>query len=144
MEVVVRGRPSRFRFAEWQAANSVPAEDLPELSEEQKAHAKQLRIPEQAYRIALKGGELARRHAIEKLEYVERLIAEAAKRAGVDITDVEWDFVNHQFSFIYSVNGRWGQPSLPPQAVDDYLLDKEGAGERLKEIVDLLLGGLAK
>ena len=144
MEFVVRGYPSRIRFADWQRANSAPREELPQLSEAQRDRARKLRIPEQAYAIALKAGELARARLEGQIDRVGGVIASAAKRRGAEVTAVVWDFFEHQFKFTASENGREVENALPPSIIDDLLLGKEGAGDRLKrEVVDSLLGGWA-
>jgi hypothetical protein len=143
MEFSVRGYPSRSRFADWQRANLMPSEELPELSEAQKDRARKLRISEQAYAIALKAGDLARERLEGQLDRVGRLIASAAKKRGAEVTAVVWDFYEHQFKFTARENGRELENTLPSSIVDDLLLGKEGADDRLKHQVDFLLGGWA-
>src|SRR5579863_392272 len=77
MELVLRGYPSSLRFAEWQQANSLPADKLPHLNEGQKARARDLRISERGYAISLKAAELARQRADAKMDRVARVIAES-------------------------------------------------------------------
>jgi len=144
MDLILRGRPSKSRFTEWQVANSLPQEKLPELSNDQRVRAKLLRVPERAYRVALKAGELAREHAWKKMEHVARIIAEAAQRRGVELSAVVWDFVQYQFNFVVRVNGREYDHTIPTGIIDDVVLEKEGAEQRLKRDVDFLLGGWAE
>jgi hypothetical protein len=141
MEFIVRGYPSRIRFADWQRANSTGPDDLPKLSDEQKLRAKQLRIPDRAYAIGLKAAQFARERLAGELDHVGRLIASAAKKRGAEVTTVVWDFLEHDFKFVTRENGREQPNSLPPEIIDDLLLGKEGADRRLKEEVDYLLGG---
>ncbi len=143
MEFIVRGYPSRKRFVDWQRANSTPREQLPQLSESQRDRARKLRISEQAYAIALKAGELARERLEGQMDRVGGLIASAAKRRGAEVTAVIWDFFEHQFKFTARENGRELENTLPASIVDDLLLGKEGADDRLKRAVDFLLGGWA-
>ncbi len=144
MELIIRGYPSRIRFADWQKANTLPKEELPRLTEIQRERARTLRVPDQAYAIALKAGELARKRLEGEMERVEGLIASAAKRRGAEVTVVIWDFVESQFKFLARQNGREREHTIPGAIVDDLLLGKEGADRRLKEEVDFLLGGWAE
>jgi hypothetical protein len=143
MEFVIRGYPSRTRMAEWQKANSALSEQLPQLSEEQRSRAQKLRIPERAYAVALKAGELARERLEGQLDYVAGLIDSAARKRGAEVTSVVWDFFESQFRFTARENGREVKNTLPASIVDDLLLGKEGADERLLHQVDFLLGGWA-
>ncbi len=146
MELIIRGYPSRIRAADWQKANSLPEKELPRLTEKQRERTRTLRIPEHAYAIALKAGELAKEHASKKVERVARLIVDAVKKRdpAIEVTAVVWDFVEYQFKFLTRVNGRENYDSIPTEIIDDVLLEKEGAEERLKKQVDYLLGGWAE
>ena len=145
IDIVLLGYPSRIRFAEWQAANSLADEKLPKLSEEQKARARALRVPERHYAVALKAAELSGQRAAARMEWVARLIAEAAKRRDPEarVTSVVWNFREHKHEFFTRHDGRQYTHSIPTQIIDDLLLEKEGAGERLKQAVDFELGGWA-
>src|SRR5574340_16263 len=102
MELVLRGYPSLLRFAEWQQANSLPANDLPRLSEEQKMRARDLRISERGYAISLKAAQLARQRADTKMDRIARLIAEAVRLRDpeAEVTAVIWDFWAREFKFL--------------------------------------------
>ena len=146
MDLILRGYPSRIRFAEWQKANSLPPDKLPRLSKPQKARAHRLGISDHEYAIALKAAELARERAVDKMEKVARLIIEAVHKRDpqAEVTALVWDFLRHEFKFLTRVNGREDDDCIPPQVVDDVLLEKEGAEQRLKQKVDFLLGGWAE
>ncbi len=145
IELVLRGYPSRIRFAEWQRANSLPVDALPKLSEEQKTRARKLRIPEDHYAVALKAAELTSERAIGEMERVARLIAAAATKRcpEAEVTSVVWDFREKRFEFLTRIDGREDCDPIPTEIVDDVLLQKEGAEERLKKAVDFELGGWA-
>ena len=145
MDLILRGYPSRTRFAEWQEANSLPPKKLPRLSVDQKTRAQKLGISERAYAIALRAAELTRDRAAEKMEKVARFITETVKTRDpqAEVTALVWDFLGHEFKFLTRVNGREHDDSISPRIVDDVLLEKEGAEQRLKQEVDFLLGGWA-
>ena len=145
VELVFRGYPSRIRFADWERANSLPVGALPKLSKQQRARARKLRIPEDHYAVALKAAELSSEHALGKMERVARIIAAAAKKRlpEAELTSVVWDFRENRFEFLAQINGREDCSPIPTAIVDDVLLEKEGAEERLKKAVDFELGGWA-
>ncbi len=145
IELVLRGYPSRIRFPEWQEANSLPPDKLPKLSEDQIARARKLRVPSHAYAIALKAAELANERASGKIEWVARMIAEAARKRDpeLEVTSVIWDFWEHKFEFFTRRDGHQHVHSIATEIIDDVLLEKEGAGQRLKQAVDFELGGWA-
>jgi hypothetical protein len=141
-ELVLRGYPSRKRFAEWQQANSLPEDQLPKLSEEQRARARQLCIPERAYAVALKAAQLAGDRALEKMKRVANVIARAVKDRDpeAELTSVVWNFYEARFEFL--VRYKIGKDSpkelehfIPTQMIDDILLDKEGAERELMQAV---------
>jgi len=103
-----------------------------------------LHIPDHAYAVAVQAAELARERLEDELDHVGELIASAAKKRGVEVRTVVWDFVRHQFKFVARENGHERENNLPPTIVDDLLLGKEGADRRLKQEVDFLLGGWAE
>jgi len=145
MELVLRGYPSSLRFAEWQQANSLPADKLPHLNEGQKARARDLRISERGYAISLKAAELARQRADAKMDRVARVIAEAVRQRDpeAEVTAVVWDFRAREFKFLRRVNGKEYAESVPTQILDDVILEKEGAEDRLRKELDYRLGGWA-
>ena len=145
-ELLLRGYPSRIRFAEWQAANSLPEDKLPGLSPEQKARARALYISERDYRVALKAAQLASERATSKMEQVARLIAEAVKSRDPKavLTSVVWDFYGHTFEYFTRHDGREYPHSIPTLIIDDVLLEKEGAEQRLKDAVNSELRNLGE
>lgn len=145
IEILLRGYPSRIRFAEWQAANLLPEDKLPKLTAEQQRRASRLHIPERHYAVALKAAELAGEEARRKMERMAQLIATAVRGsdAEAELKSLVWDFYGHQFQFVTRHNGREFAHSIPTAIIDDLLLEKEGAEQRLKNVVRHELGGWA-
>lgn len=143
MDLILRGYPSKIRFAEWQKANSLPPDQLPRLSGEQAERARTLRVPERAFAIALKASELAAEEAVEKMERVGRLIQESAKKRIPDarVKAVVWDFVERRFRFMTQINGSEHENMIPIKIIDDLLMEKPDAEQQLKKTVDFLFGG---
>jgi hypothetical protein len=145
IELLVRGYPSRVRFAEWQAANSLPEAELEGLSKEQRALAQKLHVPEKAYAVALKAAELSHARAAEQMEVIAKLIAEEVKARDSqdELKTVIWDFSSHEFKFVtrevVGKNGKEVTNTLPTEVVDDFLLEKRGSDRRLKDAVKIAL-----
>jgi len=120
-------------------------DELPKLSDEQRARAQKLHISERAYAVAIKAAELASERASEKLEQVARLIAEAVRKRdpGGQLKSVVWDFYTHSFQFVTRHDSTECLHSIPTEIVDDVVLEKEGAARRLKQAADFELGGWA-
>ncbi len=150
VELVLRGYPSRTRFAEWQQANSLREDELPKLSDEQKERARRLHISERAFAVAFKAAELMHERALQKMEHVGNLIARAVRDRDpeAELTSVVWDFYEKKCEFFTRHKvGRDSHKecvhSIATQVVDDLLLEKEGAETRLKEAVERELAFLA-
>ena len=144
VEFVIRGYPSRVRFADWQEANTLPDDQL-KLTPQQKKDARKLRVPERAYAVGIKAAEFAGNHTVQKMEQVAGLVAEAIHRRypGDDLRIIVWDFVEQKFRFVvgHRVDNSEREYALSTEAVDDLLLEKEGAERRLKHEADLVVGG---
>jgi hypothetical protein len=151
IELILRGYPSRKRFAEWQQANSLPESELPALSDDQRERAQRLHISERDLAVAVKAAELAGDRALKKMERVGNIIARAVKDRDpeAELTTVLWDFYEQKFEFC--TRHKIGQDfyrqcvsSIPTQVVDDLVLEKEGAERRLREAVSSELSVLVE
>jgi len=137
-EIIIRGFPPRHRFAEWQQANMMPAEDLPRLTKEQADRARKLRISEKGFAVALKAGELARDQSFEKMERVAKRIHQVLRKHDPDseLATLVWDFGAHRFDYVVKHQNGPGQAlettySIPPEMVDEVVLEHEGAEHKL-------------
>lgn len=141
VELLVRGYPSRMRFAEWQTARSLPESELPKLTQEQQARARRLHITDREFAVGLKAGQLMSERAAEHMERVARLVAEGLKNGGSSarLKTVLWDFYGGKFEFAIEDETGTHPYSLPMETVDDVLLDKDGAEQRMKEQVDFIV-----
>ncbi len=151
IDLLMRGYPSQIRFAEWQKANSLPESELPKLSKEQRARARQLHVSERDYAVAVKAGELAESRALEQMERVARLVGQAVVKRDpeAELTSLVWDFWEHRFEFstrhrIAGDSHKECLHSIPTDVVDGVLQNKEGAERELKEAVDSELRVLAE
>ena len=141
-EIVIRGYPSRMRFAEWQQANLLAEEQLPRLTEKQKERVRRLHISEKEYAVVLKAGELAQAHSLKEMEKVANCIRRVVREQDPEseLTTLFWDFGGHKFEYIiqHSISpGRVKECpyAIPPELVDELVLGREGAEERLAQAV---------
>ena len=117
----------------------LPDGELPQLTAEQKRRATLLRVPEKAYAVALKAGELARDHAFEGLERVANAIAISVKKQDpkAELKAVVWDFVSGQFEFItqhkFGNQFRECVHNMAPELIDELVLGRPGADQKLIE-----------
>jgi hypothetical protein len=149
-EIIIRGFPPRQRFAEWGQANTLPAEELPRLTKEQAERARKLRITEKGFAVALKAGELAQDQSFEVMERVAKRIHQVLRKHDPhsELAKLVWDFGAHRFDYI--VKHQNGQEEalettypIPPEMVDEVVLEHEGAEQKLvaKVVYDLELLG---
>jgi hypothetical protein len=141
-EIILRGYPPRQRFADWQQANMLSDEQLPRLTEEQTERARKLRITEKGFAIALKAGELARVQSFEKMEHVAKRIHQVLQKHGPhsELVTLVWDFGAHVFTYVVKHRNGSGQAleatySIPPELVDEVVLEHEGAEQKLASMV---------
>jgi hypothetical protein len=147
-EIIIRGYPTKTRFADWVKANELPESELPKLSEEQKRRASFLRVREKAYAAAMKTGELTRDYAFERLIDVAGAIARNVKKQDpeADLKSVVWDFDSQHFEFLILRKSQ-NQVSeclhfMDPTLVDEVVLGCQGAERKLiaaaqRELTDL-------
>jgi hypothetical protein len=141
-EIILRGYPSRKRFAEWQQANMLPDEQLPRLTKEQAERARKLRISEKGFAIALKAAELARVQSFEKMERVAKCIHQVLRKHDPqsELATLVWDFSAHKFDYVVKHRSAPEQAleatySIPPEVVDEVVLEHEGAEQKLATMV---------
>jgi hypothetical protein len=150
-EIIIRGIPSRQRFAEWRQANMLSAEQLPRLTKEQAERARKLRISEKGFAVALKASELARDQSFEKMESVAKRIQQVLQKHDPDseLAVLVWDFDEKRFNYVVKRRNGPGQAleatyPIPPEMVDELVLERDGAEQKLASRVandlELLVG----
>jgi hypothetical protein len=150
-EIIIRGFPSRHRFAEWRQANMLTAEQLPRLTKEQAERARKLRITEKEFAVALKVGELARDQSFKKMECVAKRIHQELQKRDHDLKLAEliWDFDEQKFNYVVTRVDGAGQSlediySIPAEMVEELVLERDGAEQNLVSRVasdlELLVG----
>jgi hypothetical protein len=114
------------------------AEELPRLTKEQAERARKLRITEKGFAIALKAGELARDQSFEKMERVAKRIHQVIRKHDPDLelATLVWDFGARRFDYVVKHENGPGQAlettySIPPEMVDEVVLEHEGAEHKL-------------
>jgi len=97
MEIAVDGW--RSSVAEWNAARSVPASELPQLSPEQREVARKLGIAEQDYARSALAGERAQEALLRKAERFAKLLEQriSALRQHATVARVVLRTIEHRF-----------------------------------------------
>jgi restriction endonuclease S subunit len=123
----------------------LPIEQLPQLTDEQRAVAKKLGIAEQDYARSLVAGERNREALLAKTERLARLLEERLAASGIDgkINRVVLRTIQDRFDVEIQVNGRVLPLRIEETVVDDYFdSGSPDAEQRLAQILDRALVGL--
>jgi len=143
MEIAVDGW--RSGAADRDAVRNLSAEQLPRLSEEQRAVAKKLGIPEQDYARSVVAGERSREALLAKTERLARLLEQRIATLGIDgrINRVTLRTIQGRFDVEVQVNGRVLPLRIEETLVDDYFDNGSADSEqRLAHILDRAFVGL--
>jgi hypothetical protein len=143
MEIAVDGW--RSGDADRDAVRNLSAEQLPRLSEEQRAVAKKLGIPKQDYARSVVAGERGREALLAKTERLARLLEQRIAALGIDgrINRVTLRTIQGRFDVEVQVNGRVLPLRIEETLVDDYFDNGSADSEqRLAHILDRAFVGL--
>lgn len=143
MEIAVDGW--RAGAAERELARSLPSDQLPRLTDEQRSVAKKLGIPEEEYARSVVAGERNRDALLVKTERLARLLEQRIEELGIGahVNRVTLRTIQDRFDVEIQINGRVLPLRIEESVVDDYFENglKE-AEERLGHILDRALVGL--
>jgi hypothetical protein len=145
MEIVVDGW--RSSVADWDAVRSIPVEQLPALSEEQREVAKKLGIPEEDYARSVLAGERNREALLVKTQRLARLLEQRLGRTGVQarVNRVVLRTIEHRFDVELQIDGREVPLRIEETIVNDYFdSGSADAEERLGRILDRALAGVSQ
>ncbi len=118
MEIIVDGW--RAGDIERKEAKSVPASQLPPLSEEQKKVARKMGIPEEDYARSAHAGRLNQGRLIEKTKRFARLLQKKLQeRGGVEITEIRLDVLRHRYEVAASAGERPVAFLVSEELIDD-------------------------
>ena len=143
MEIAVDGW--RSGVADWDAVRNLPAEQLPQLTDEQRAVARKLGIPEQDYARSVVAGERNREALLVKTERLARLLEQRIAALGIDgrINRVTLRTIQGRFDVEVQVNGRTLPLRIDEALVDDYFDNGSADSEqRLAQILDRAFIGI--
>jgi hypothetical protein len=143
MEIAVDGW--RSGATDWDAVRNLPAEQLPQLSEEQRAVAKKLGISEQDYARSLVAGERSREALLVKTERLARLLEQriAALGIGGRVNRVVLRTIQDRFDIEVQLNGRVLPLRIEESIADDYFESGSADAEkRLAQILDRAFVGM--
>ena len=143
MEIAVDGW--RAGAAEREVARSLPAEQLPRLTDDQRAVANKLGIPEEEYARSVAAGERNREALLLKTERLARLLERRLEVSGIDahVNRVMLRTIQHRFDVELQLNGKTLPLHIEETVVDDYFDGGSNEAEqRLAHILDRALVGL--
>jgi len=143
MEIAVDGW--RAGAAERELARNLPPEQLPRLTDEQRAVARKLGIPEEDYARSIVAGEKNRDTLLLKTERLARLLEQRIEGAGMGarVNRVTLRTIQDRFDVELQVNGRVLPIRIEEAVVDDYFDNgSKEAEERLGHILDRALVSL--
>jgi len=132
----------RAIVAAWDAAQSVPPEQLPPLSPEQREVARKLGIPETDYARSALAIARTQELLLGKTRRLARVLESAAKRVGrpAEVRDVVLDTNEGRFDVVFQVRGQTVPARVSEDVVDDYFeTGSEEAEQRILRIVDRVL-----
>jgi len=143
MEIAVDGW--RASVEDWDAVRSIPIDQLPPLTEQQRQVAKKLGVPEPDYARSALAGERTQVVLLQRTERLARLLAERIRAAGLpgEIVRVVLRTFEGRFDVELKVDGKRLPLRIDEDIVDDYF-DRGSieAEERLGRILERALAGL--
>ena len=136
MEIIIEGW--RAGGDERKEAASVPTDQLPVLSDEQKAVAKKFGMSEDAYARSAYAGRRNQERLVEKSKRLADLLKErlAALSGAAQIDRVRLVTIEHEYRIDISVNDAKIHFRLPEEMVDDFV--EGGSAHVGQQIVDRL------
>jgi hypothetical protein len=120
MEIAVQGW--RASAADWDAVRSVPVEQLPALSEQQREVARKLGVPEEDYARSALAGQRTQETLLHKAEALAGFLQKLVEKNHFDvsISRIMLDVVEHRFVIELTVNGSSKIFRVDESIVDDY------------------------
>jgi hypothetical protein len=143
MEIAVDGW--RTGAADWDAVRSLPVEQLPPLSEEQRSVAKKLGISEQDYARSVVAGERSRESLLSKTERLAKFLEQRLAGLGIKgrISRVTLRTIQDRFDVELQVNDGRLPLRIDEDLVDDFFDGGSEESEReLARILDRALVGV--
>ena len=121
MEIIIDGW--RAGGDERQQARSVPASDLPRLSEAQKQVAKKMGISEEDYARSAYAGRLNQERLLEKTRRFAEILDSKlrSKIEGARIDRIRLVSIEHEYRIEFSVNDKKVLFRVPEEMVDDFI-----------------------
>jgi len=137
----------RTNANEWRHAQSTPAEELPPLSDPQRAAAKSLGIPEEAYARTILAEERTARELLTKTEMLARLLAEKLRgiSPSATIESVVLRTLEDRFDVVVRLNGKVVPLRVNEEVVDSlFEAGSLEADQRISRILDATVGVLER
>jgi hypothetical protein len=141
MQISVQGW--KASAGDWEAVRSIPTNQLPELTEEQKAVARKLGISEEDYARSYLAGERTQSALLAKTEMFARLLTKKIYDSGFKATveSVVLRILEDRFDVLLTVHGA-KVPLRIQESIADELLEAGSAeaDEKLSRILNSTIG----
>jgi hypothetical protein len=136
MEISVQGW--RASAAEWQSVKSIPKDQLPELTEEQKDVAGKLGVAEEDYARSALAGERTQEALLAKTEMFARLLERKIRDLGfkAEVENVVLRILEDAFTVLLNVNGDKLRLQIKEDIADD--LFESGSVEAEEKLLRIL------
>jgi hypothetical protein len=143
MEIAVDGW--RAGSVDWEKVRNLPSEQLPQLTEDQRAVARKLGVSEEDYARSVVAGERSQEVLLAKAERLARLLEQRMRAAGIagQVNRVTLRTIQDRFDIELQVNDRVLPLRIDESIIDDYFDGGSGDSEqRLSQILDRALASM--
>jgi len=124
--------------SDWDNVRSIPKDELPALSEEQKEVARKLGVPEESYARSALAGERTQNTLLAKTEMFARLLEKKIRDLGFKaiVESVVLRLLEHRFEVLIVANGARFPLRISEELIDD--LFEAGSAEAEEKLARLL------
>ena len=143
MEIAVDGW--RAGSVEWEKVRNLPPEQLPQLTDDQRAVARKLGISEEDYARSVVAGEKSQEVLLAKAERLARLLEQRMHAAGISgqVNRVTLRTIQDRFDIELQVNDRILPLRIEESIIDDYFDGgSRDSEQRLSQILDRALASM--
>src|SRR5438270_3406743 len=141
MQISVEGW--RASPGDWEAVRSIPRDQLPALTEQQREVARKMGVPEEDYARSALAGERTQNALLAKTEMFARLLEKKIRDLGLKATvqNVVLRTLEHAFEVSMNTNGAYLPLRIKEEVVDDLFEAGSGeAEEKLSRILNTTVG----
>jgi hypothetical protein len=141
MQISVEGW--RASPGEWEAVRSIPRDQLPALTEQQREVARKMGVPEEDYARSALAGERTQNALLAKTEMFARLLEKKIRDLGfkASVQNIVLRTLEHAFEVVLNTNGSYLPLRIKEDVVDDlFEAGSSEAEEKLSRILNATVG----